>query len=78
MDVCTLVIPTMVTLMGCLPGAVQCHFDTRPHIQRQFCEPAPAADCNNSSPVYVCVRPDKSTYTLPLSDAGGYQVEKKP
>jgi hypothetical protein len=62
MDICTLIIPTVVTSLGCGPGSITCHADII--TQRQYCAPGPPSDCNHSSPFYLCERPDKTTYTV--------------
>lgn len=67
MDICTLVVPTIVTLLGCGPGPMQCHSNG----ERQFCSPAPPEDCNHSAPFYVCTRPDQTTYNLPWTADNG-------
>jgi hypothetical protein len=66
MDICTLVVPTMVTAMGCLPGPTICRpvADLAAHTVREFCEQEPARDCNGTLPHYECVREDKTTYIL--------------
>ncbi len=63
MDICTLVIPTMATLLACSPTATQCHVSADG--ARQFCAAGPPANCNHSAPTYVCARPNKTTYSLP-------------
>lgn len=74
MDVCTLIVPTMVNLFGCFPASNVCHFDLTPHTQREFCSPAPTA-CKSSEPYYQCVREDKTTYILDWSvDKGPIEV----
>ena len=64
MDMCILTTPVVVTLLACGPGPTVCHTNG----DKQFCIPGPIQDCNNSSPYYLCTRPDNTTYTIPWTE----------
>lgn len=62
MDVCTLVIATVVTLQACWTDNV-CHQSADG--TKQFCTGVQQKACPQAMPWYECKREDGSTYTLP-------------
>jgi hypothetical protein len=69
MDICTLVIATTTTLLGCFSTGMYCRITHDG--SRQFCTPKLSIDCNQSGPHYDCVRPDGTAYSLPWTADNG-------